>query len=126
LDREKESKNDDEFKKVEPFVKVVKKCSRDGIEKFNLTLGQMNWLLNLATGETTVTVSPLLQDFRDFISSDEHKAIKINKLVLTDLNFQVIIELRNLCAHPNKLERDNAEKCKNTVPPVIDRFEGYD
>ncbi|MDD2732346.1 MAG: hypothetical protein PHF56_00270 [Desulfuromonadaceae bacterium] len=113
-------------KDVEPFVKAIKKCERDGIEKFNLALGQMEWILNLATGKSTVATSPLLKDLRDFISSDEHKAVKIDKSMLTTLNLKEIIDMRNQCAHPSKLERASAEKCKNIIPPVIDIFEGCD
>jgi hypothetical protein len=111
-------------KKVDLFVKVIKKCMNGGIEKFNLTLGQMDFILNMATGEDTVATSPLLRDLSDFIGSDEHKAVKIDKPMLTTLNLEEIKDMRNQCAHPSKLERASAEKCKNIILPVIDIFEG--
>jgi hypothetical protein len=112
---------------VSKFVGSITKCRRDGIEKFNLTLGDMAWILNLAVnGDNTVTESPLLLNIRDYISSDDHNAVKIDKTILVKLNLQDIIDLRNSCAHPSKLERESAKKCKSIVPPVIDTFEGFE
>ncbi len=113
--------------KVSKFVGTITKCRRDGMEKFNLTLGDMAWILNLAVNsDTTVTESPLLFSLRHFISSDDHKAVKIDKTILSKLSLQEIIDFRNSCAHPSKLERESAEKCKKMIPPAIDSFEGFE
>ncbi len=120
---EDESKLNWEEVKSYMFSRMVKKFHKKPLEEVKYTLGNIIFILDLIKKDSwsTLQQSRLLQEFHKFLRNkfwnwfgflvDYLKTIgEINK------------KFRIRCAHTEKLTKDEAKECQNTLPNSIDEF----
>ena len=99
------------------FVKAINKCARGGRPDY--TLGQMNTILSVMNEQGTVSQSPLLQDFQDYLRTETVMKDLLNARYVQKIN-DLVDQYRNPSAHPGYMPLDKAKKCKEIMPDRLD------
>lgn len=99
------------------FVKVINKSVRTNKPEY--TLGQMNTIMSLMNDSNVVNVSPLLQDFKNYLDSKTIANDLLNVQYIRKIN-DLVVKYRNPSAHPGFMTLDKAAKCKEMMPDRMD------
>ncbi len=116
-------KKDLENDKTKMFAKYIKRYKGKNSKDIKYTLGDMNFILNLTAGKRTINKSPLLQEFKNFIVKHFKAELILSKEYLNRVT--PIVDLRNKCAHTDKLELRDALDHKEKLPKDINDFVSY-
>lgn len=100
------------------FIKAIRNASKP-MAKPEYTLGQMNTILSLTNDQRVVSQSPLLQDFKDYLSAATVASDLLNAQYIKKIN-DLVEKYRNPSAHPGFMTLDKAQKCKDIMPERID------
>ncbi|MEH7309368.1 hypothetical protein [Neobacillus drentensis] len=114
-------KGDLENEKTKQFAKVILSSKNKDIEDVKFTLGQMIRILEYTAGKRTIKESPLLQEFKQFITQNFNETNILSKDYLSNIK-SITDDFRNRCAHPYKLNEEDAIQCKEIVPQDINNF----
>jgi len=101
------------------FAKALRPCMENSKCRFRFALGQMRYHLEDVGDEEKVASSTLLRAFHDYLGDHNFLDRILDFKHLKDLG-RIVESFRNPCAHPAKLDRDTALRCKERVPPQID------
>lgn len=104
-------------KKMGIFVKVVNSTFKT--HKPEYTLGQMNTILSLLNQNWIVALSPLLQDFKAYLSRETKVDDLLSRSYMTNIN-DLVNDFRNPSAHPQYMELKKAKICKDIMPERLD------
>lgn len=113
-------KEDFENDKTKKFAKYIKGYKDKNSEDIKYTLGDMNFILGFTSGKNTIEQSPLLREFKEFIVIRDKDKHVISKEYLRRVSS--IVDIRNKCAHPNKLTEIDAVDYKKEIPKDINDF----
>jgi hypothetical protein len=108
-------------KKMSIFVKVINTASRTHNPEY--TLGQMNTILSLLNQNNIVALSPLLQDFKEYLLRETKVEELLNIRYMTSIN-DLVRDYRNPSAHPEFMELQKAKDCKEIMPERLDYLMG--
>ena len=100
------------------FIKTIRNASKP-MAKPEYTLGQMNTILSLTNDPKVVSQSPLLQDFKDYLTTATVANDLLNTQYIKKIN-DLVEKYRNPSAHPGFMTLDKAQKCKDIMPERID------
>lgn len=100
------------------FIKAIRNASKP-MAKPEYTLGQMNTILSLTNDPKVVSQSPLLQDFKDYLTTATVANDLLNAQYIKKIN-DLVEKYRNPSAHPGFMTLDKAQKCKDIMPERID------
>lgn len=100
------------------FIKAIRKASKP-MAKPEYTLGQMNTILSLVNEKSVVSQSPLLQDFKEFLTTATIVNDLLNAQYIKKIN-NLVEKYRNPSAHPGFMTLDKAQRCKDIMPERID------
>lgn len=100
------------------FIKAIRNASKP-MAKPEYTLGQMNTILSLTNDPKVVSQSPLLQDFKDYLTTATEANDLLNAQYIKKIN-DLVEKYRNPSAHPGFMTLDKAQKCKDIMPERID------
>ena len=112
------SGEDGKERKTKKFARMIRKYVEKDPSEIKYTLGDMSFVLQLVAGENTLSGSPLLQTFKNYICGHFKQDKFLSKEYLNEIQF-IIDSFRNKCAHPYKLNEETAIDCKNHVPKVL-------
>ena len=115
---------DGKERKTKKFARTIRKYVGKEPSEMKYTLGDMSFVLQLVSGENTLSESPLLQSFKNYICDHFKKDKFLSREYLNEIQF-IIDTFRNKCAHPYKLNEKAAIDCKKRVPKGIDNFLDY-
>ena len=99
------------------FAKAVGKAYKTKNPEY--TLGQMNTILSLAMDASVVRMSPLLQDFVEYLNNNTESKGLLDSEYIDKIN-DIVNKYRNPSAHPEYMSRQKAEKCKKKMPDRLD------
>lgn len=99
------------------FVRIVNNAAKT--HKSEYTLGQMYTILSLLNHNRTADLSPLLQDFKAYLSRETRVDALLSKPYLDNIN-NLVWDFRNPSAHPQYMELEKAKKCKEIMPDRLD------
>lgn len=99
------------------FVKAITKSVRTKRPEY--TLGQMNTIMSFANNEATVSQSPLLQDFRNYLTQETVINHLLSIQYIRKIN-DLVEQYRNPSAHPGYMPLEKAQECKDIMPDRID------
>lgn len=105
-------------RKTGQFIQVIEKASKP-MAKPEYTLGQMNTILSLTNNSNVVSQSPLLQDFKDYLTSTTVACDLLNAQYIKKIN-DLVEKYRNPSAHPGVMTLEKAQECKDIMPDRID------
>ncbi|MGG7195613.1 hypothetical protein ACQPUI_02650 [Clostridium butyricum] len=106
-------------RKTSVFAKAILKSSKTDLPQY--TLGQMNTILSLMNDYKVMDKSPLMKDFKKYLS----QTMNINELLdksFIDKIDNIVKNFRNPSAHPEFMELEKAAECKKIMPESIDYF----
>ena len=101
------------------FVKAVNKASKTKRPEY--TLGQMNWILSLLGDRRALSESPLLKDFDDYLHYNTEAARLLDPDYIGKIN-DLVKNYRNPSAHPEVMDIQKANQCREFMPDRIDYF----
>lgn len=104
-------------RKTGEFVRAITKASKTKSPEY--TLGQMNTIMSLLTDRTVVQMSPLLQDFSNYLKTNTVVKDLLNIQYIQSIN-AIVRDYRNPSAHPGFMTFESAQKCKSIMPDKID------
>jgi hypothetical protein len=99
------------------FAGKVKKAVRTNHPEY--TLGEMNKILSFINNVEIKNESPLLIDFREFLS----KSYDVDALLSSEyikVIDEIVRDFRNPSAHPEFIKIEIAQECKSIIPDKID------
>lgn len=99
------------------FVRIVNNAAKT--HKSEYTLGQMYTILSLLNHNRTADLSPLLQDFKAYLSRETRVDALLSKPYLDNIN-NLVWDFRNPSAHPQYMKLEKAKKCKEIMPDRLD------
>ena len=99
------------------FVKAISKAARTSKPEY--TLGQMNTILSLLNDPQTVADSPLLQDFKSYLSAHTEATSLLDSDYILKIN-EIVNKYRNPSAHPEFMSLQKANECREIMPERID------
>ena len=115
VDRDELVKSDLENQKTCKFARMVVR------NKITYTLGEMNFIMALLKqGGNTLSVSPLLRHFRDFVVAYFDEKI-VEADFLNDVE-KLTSEFRNKAAHPYSMGVDLAQECQFLLRKSLNVF----
>lgn len=103
--------------KTGQFVKAIRKHSKGCRPEY--TLGQMNMIMSLMNDNQTVGVSPLLQDFKNYLERTTISNDLLNTQYIEKIN-DLVHKYRNPSAHPGFMPMGMAKECKDIMPERLD------
>ena len=103
--------------KTGQFVKAISKAARTNKPEY--TLGQMNTILSLLNDEQTVNASPLLQDFKSYLSEHTEATSLLDSDYILQIN-EIVNKYRNPSAHPEFMSLQKANECREIMPERLD------
>ncbi|PWT28746.1 hypothetical protein [Butyrivibrio fibrisolvens] len=103
--------------KTSGFIKAITKASRTNKPEY--TMGQMNTIMSLVANRDVVKISPLLQDFNKYLTTNTVIKKLLNTQYIESLNI-IVKDYRNPSAHPGYMSLDKAENCKKITPEKLD------
>lgn len=75
----------------------------------------MNTNLSLAMDVSVVRMSPLIQDFVEYLKNNTESKGLLDSEYIDKIN-DIVNKYRNPSAHPEYMSRQKAEKCKKIMP----------
>lgn len=105
-------------RKTGQFIQAIRKASKP-MAKPEYTLGQMNTILSLTNDDNVVSQSPVLQDFKNYLTSATVASDLLNAQYIRKIN-ELVEKFRNPSAHPGFMTLDKAQQCKDIMPDRID------
>ena len=103
--------------KTGQFVKAISKAAKTNKPEY--TLGQMNTILSLLNDEQTVNASPLLQDFKEYLSEHTEASSLLDSNYILQIN-EIVNKYRNPSAHPEFMSLQKANECREIMPDRLD------
>ena len=103
------------------FADTIKKSKAKNEDSIRYSFGQMYFILDLVSSEKLLNRSPLMKEFRKYIEKNFNHDDLLSVNYLKEIK-SVINDFRNKCAHPSKLNLDEAKECKARIPVDIDTF----
>ena len=104
-------------KKTNLFAKAISKSFKTGRPEY--TLGQMNTIMSITNEPATVRVSPILQDFKEYLENETVAKDLLSVQYIQKIN-DLVDKYRNPSAHPGFMNLDKAKRCKEIMPDRID------
>lgn len=103
--------------KTASFAKTVSNARRS--KKPAFTLGQMNVILSMTKSTKTVTKSPLLKDFVDYLNINTEANNLLDDSYIKKIN-DIVENYRNPSAHPEYMTLEKANECRAIMPDRLD------
>lgn len=105
--------------KTNEFVKAISKASNK--HKVEYTLGQMNKILSMLSDNSIIAESPLLRDFDDYLHYNTEAKRLLDPEYMKKIS-DLVKDYRNPSAHPDLMNVQKANKCREFMPDRIDYF----
>ena len=105
--------------KTNEFVKAISKASNK--HKVEYTLGQMNKILSMLSDNSILAESPLLRDFDDYLQYKTEAKRLLDPEYMKKIS-DLVKDYRNPSAHPDLMNVQKANKCREFMPDRIDYF----
>jgi archaellum component FlaC len=103
--------------KTASFAKTVTNARKT--RKPTFTLGQMNVILSMSKSTKTVSKSPLLKDFVDYLNDNTEASSLLDDRYIQKIN-DIVENYRNPSAHPEYMTLEKANECREIMPDRID------
>jgi predicted RNA methylase len=108
-------------KPTKQFANTIIQCRNKNDNEIKYTLGTMHFILNYASTQNHRETSFLISEFIDYIENNFDSNIVLSTNYLKEIS-SIINDFRNKCAHPSKLNLNEAIECKRRMPSDINTF----
>lgn len=99
------------------FVKAISRAAKSGKPEY--TLGQMKTILSMINDSQIVQISPLLQDFENYLNNNTEATLLLDSDYLAKIE-DIVNDYRNPSAHPDFMSIQKADECRKIMPERID------
>ncbi len=81
----------------------------------------MNTVLKLSNNANVVSISPLMQDFVDYLDRNTEMLNLLDSDYINKVN-DIVKRYRNPSAHPEYMSIEKANECREIMPDRLDYF----